>query len=243
MEENWQCKLTLHGYSAPRRMLINVFSTGDTAKCHSLTNYIEVPDLRYYQSTGKQCPGLDCSSARIQLLFIWHWAQAHCESHLSFVVHEVYRKRVSKVAWESHYGTSWVLPGGLRCFCPHQNMQQLHTCMALTPGRGRCSTGATHTVWSRSGLQQDEGLHWSKISSPRLTSSRMTGLTSFLSVLLFCNHLKLKKQLSCNIYLGDKNATEYPLGRNQNHPIGLPGIWMMPVWLPDNACRHSSCRW
>lgn len=51
--------IAVHSYCAPVRMLINVFSIGDTAKCH----LSPILQRCHSWSTEKQCPGLDYSSA------------------------------------------------------------------------------------------------------------------------------------------------------------------------------------
>lgn len=118
--------IAVHSYCAPVRMLINVFSIGDTAKCHYLPSFTEVPFLKH----RKAMPRAGLLLCRIQLLFIWLQAQAHCKSHYGFVVPEAKRKKESKNAWESHYGTSWALPRGLRCSHP---LRACASCMRSWP--------------------------------------------------------------------------------------------------------------
>lgn len=127
-----------HGYRKSQALQeeCRVFSMGHLVKPHSRTDCREVPDLKYPQTTGKECPGLDYSSARMQLLFIWQWAQAYWESHYGFVVLAVQGK------------TKW--PGNhimelheicLRCSHPCQGTCWLHMFRALAAVRSQGSTG------------------------------------------------------------------------------------------------------
>lgn len=66
------CKLTAWLQKKPGALIrTSSVQRGSPRQTPFLDQLQGVPGLKYSQTTAKECPGLDYSSARMQLLFIW----------------------------------------------------------------------------------------------------------------------------------------------------------------------------